>query len=501
MIHGFIETQHAIATVLAFFGTYLGALTIGRFLKRRAGVPLGLAFQIFCLALAFYVGMGVYGIPPDVENHVGAALVLLSTAIVVALLDRYVWDAYFERRKQTPIPKLLREMAALFIFLIALLIVLSFGYHAERELKGLLAGSGIAALILGFAGQNLLGGLVAGISLQISRPYRVGDWLRVGDSYGEVMEINWRATRLRTNDNIYVEVPNNEIIKQTIINLHYPTGLHAMRMRIGVDYKVPPNRVKDALFRAANNAENVVKDPRPKIFVVDFGEYAITYELKYYINNHAIFNEASDAIRTNIWYELKREKISIPFPVRTLHLDRGRPKPLQEGQDEARAILRGEQLFQCLSDEQIEGLLTRSRLSHFGRGERLIEEGAVGESMFVLLRGTAHVSVSQNGSAIRVGSLHSGDCFGEMSLLTGERRTATVRADGDCYVLEISKPVMGEIIRKSPECLTQLSELLAKRKLETEGIIRDASASQTETAKQQEYSASFLRRLRTFFEL
>ncbi|MEY2491263.1 MAG: hypothetical protein QOH24_214 [Verrucomicrobiota bacterium] len=501
MIHGFIETQRAIATVLAFFGTYFVALTIGRFLKRRARVPLGLAFQIFCLALAFYIGMRTYGVRADLGNHVGAALVLLSTAIVVALLDRYLWDAYFEQRKQTPIPKLLREMAALFIFLIALLIVLSFGYHAERELKGLLAGSGIAAVILGFAGQNILGGLVAGISLQISRPYRVGDWLRVGENYGEVMEINWRATRLRTNDNIYVEVPNNEIVKQTIINLHYPTGLHAMRMRVGVDYNVPPNRVKDALFRAANNAENVIKDPRPKIFVVEFGEHAVTYEVKYYINNHALFNEASDAIRTNIWYELKREKIPIPFPIRTLHVERRRARPIQEGQEEARAILRGEQLFQCLSDEQIEGLLARSRLSHFGRGERLIEEGATGDSMFVLLRGTANVSVSQNGSAIRVGSLHSGDCFGEMSLLTGERRTATVRADGDCYVLEIGKPVMGEIIRQSPACLNQLSELLATRKLETEGIVKDASASQGETAKQREYSATFLRRLRTFFEL
>ena len=132
MIHGFIETQRAPATILAFFATYFIALTIGRFLKRRAGVPLGLAFQVFCLALAFYTGMRVYGVRADLGNHVGAVLILLSTAIVVALIDRYVWDAYFERRKQTTIPKLLREMAALLIFLIALLIVLSVGYHAER---------------------------------------------------------------------------------------------------------------------------------------------------------------------------------------------------------------------------------------------------------------------------------------------------------------------------------------------------------------------------------
>jgi CRP-like cAMP-binding protein len=131
----------------------------------------------------------------------------------------------------------------------------------------------------------------------------------------------------------------------------------------------------------------------------------------------------------------------------------------------------------------------------------VIEEGAAGDSMFLLLRGTAQVSVAQNGTAIRVGLLRSGDCFGEMSLLTGERRTATVRADGDCYVLEISKPVMAEVIRQSPDCLNQLSELLARRRLETEGIVKDATQAQAETEKEREYRATFLRRLRAFFEL
>ncbi len=435
------------------------------------------------------------------RNHIGAALILLSTAVVVGLIDRYVWDLYFEKRRQTPVPKLLRELAALVIFLIALLFVLSSGYHAERELQTLLAGSGVAAVILGFAGQNILGGLLAGVTLQISRPYRVGDWLKLGENYGEVMEINWRATRLRTNDNIYIEVPNNEIVKQTIVNLHYPSGLHALRLRVGIDYTLPPNRVKDALYRAVCGADHVVKEPRPKIFLMDFGESAITYEIKYYLNNHAVMNDAADAIRTNIWYELKREKITIPFPIRTLKLDRRRAKPVAEGHAEARAILRGEPLFKCLSDTQVDGLLDRSQLNHFGRGERLIEEGAEGSSMFVLLRGTANVSVAKNGSVIRVGTLNSGDCFGEMSLLTGERRAATVRAEGDCYVMEISKPVMGEIIRQSPDCLNQLSELLASRKLENEDILKDAAASQTIATKQQEYSASFLGRLRAFFEL
>ncbi|MEP7071926.1 MAG: mechanosensitive ion channel family protein [Verrucomicrobiota bacterium] len=501
MIHAFIQTQRAASTVIAFLATYFIALTIGRFLKRRAGVRLGITFQLFCIALASYAAIRIYGLGGSVLNHIDAAMVLLSSTIVVALLDRYLWDAYFERRRQTPIPKLLREIAALVTFLVALLIVLSVFYHAEGELKGLLAGSGVIAIILAFATQNLLGSVIAGLSLQIGRPYRVGDWLQVGEHTGEVMEINWRATRLRTNDNIYLEVPNNEIIKQTIMNLHYPNGLHAMRMRIGIDYNVPPNRVKDVLYRATVNANNVLAEPPPRIFAVDFGEHAVTYEIKYYFNNHALFNEIGDAIRTNIWYELRRAKITIPFPIRTLQMESRRPRQLSEGQAEARALLRRQPLFQCLSEAQVEKLLAESALHHFGRGEHLIEEGADGESMFVLLRGEAEVSVAKNGSNIPVGLLRTGDCFGEMSLLTGERRTATVKAKGDCYVMEISKPVMAEVIKESPACLEQLSGLLARRRLETEGIVKDAAAATTEVEREREYSEGFLSRLRIFFEL
>src|SRR6266568_3040616 len=495
------DTQRAAATLIAFVGTFFIALTVGRFLKRRAEVRLGLLYQLFCLALAFYVAIAVYGVHASWRIHIASAVLLLSTALVVALVNRYVWDLYFERRKQTPIPHFLREVVALVIFVVALLFVLSFGYHAERELKGVVVTSGVLAVILGLAGQNLLGGIIAGMSLQINRPYKVSDWLKVGDTYGEVMEINWRSTRLRTNDGIYLDIPNNEIVKSTIVNLHYPTEVHAMRIRVGVDYSVPPNRVKDALMRATRNAELVLRDPPPKIFLVDFADHAVIYEIKFYMGNHAAINEVNDAIRTNVWYELKRQQITIPFPIRTLHLER-RPRDLgTEDQEQAREILRAEPLFQCLADEQLDALLEHSRLNHFGRGERVIVEGAEGDSMFVLLRGSANVSVAKNGAALDVGKLHSGDCFGEMSLLTGERRTATVRAAADCYVLEISKPVMGEVIRQSPECLNQLSELLAKRKMETEGIIEEAHLAQNEAAKQSEYSATFLRRLRTFFEL
>jgi CRP-like cAMP-binding protein len=154
-----------------------------------------------------------------------------------------------------------------------------------------------------------------------------------------------------------------------------------------------------------------------------------------------------------------------------------------------------------MNDEQLESVLKHSQVQRYGRGERLIQEGEEGDSMFVMLRGTAAVSIARNGASVRVGAMRQGDCFGEFSLLTGDPRSATIRAENDCEVLEISKPVMADVLRQSPECLKALSELLAKRKLEGEGIVRDASMPQEEEKRETEYRSTFLRRLRTVFEL
>src|SRR5213075_3160121 len=306
MFSALSEAERDAITAIVFIGTFFLALGIGRFLKRRAGVRLGLFFRLFCLTLAFYAAIAVYGVHAPWRNHVGAAVILLSTALVVALVNRYVWDLYYEKKRQTTIPHFLREVVGGIIFLIVLLFVLSYGYHAETQLKGVLAGSGVIAIILGFAGQNFFAGIIAGMSIQLNRPYKVGDWLKVGETYGEVMEINWRSTRLCTNDNIYLDIPNSEIVKSTIVNLHYPTEVHAMRVRVGVDYNVPPNRVKDALTRAAQSAVNVLPEPKVRVFLVDFADHAVIYEIKYYMGNHARINETNDSVRTNVWYELKR---------------------------------------------------------------------------------------------------------------------------------------------------------------------------------------------------
>src|SRR2546421_12652850 len=352
MLNTLPETERDAITVVVFIGTFFVALTIGRFLKRRAGVRLGVLFRLFCLMLAFYAAIAVYGVHASWRNHVGAAVILLSTALVVALGNRYVWDFYFEKKRQTTIPHFLREVVGGIIFLIVLLLVLSYGYHAEAQLKGVLAGSGVVAIILGFAGQNFFAGIIGGISIQINRPYKVGDWLQVGERFAEVREINWRSTRLCTNDDIYLDIPNNEMVQHAITNLSYPNRTHFMRLQINAEYGAPPNRVKDALMRAVIQVPGVEKDPPPQIYVSEYGESAIVYQIKFAMTTHSGYYEVRDGIYTNAWYEFRRRKITFPFPQRTLHLERKTGRPADEGHEEALSILRGEALFQCLSETQ-----------------------------------------------------------------------------------------------------------------------------------------------------
>ena len=158
-------------------------------------------------------------------------------------------------------------------------------------------------------------------------------------------------------------------------------------------------------------------------------------------------------------------------------------------------------MLNCLDDAHLDALLPRARFQRFGRAEKIIEQGDDGASMFVLIRGEAKVLVNHNGSLTQVATLRASDCFGEMSLLTGEKRTATVVAQGECEILVIDKPMLADVVAEHPHLLQSLSELLAKRRLENEGILAEAEHQQAAAAKQTEYATTFLHKLRKVFEL
>jgi small-conductance mechanosensitive channel/CRP-like cAMP-binding protein len=471
----------------------------GKRLKRSQGVRLGWLYHLFALCLSTYATARLVGLHVAPLRHLGAAVVVLGAMFLIALVDRYVWDLYFQKRHGVIVPKFLTEVVRLIILILAVFLVLEMAY--DQTIRGLLIAPGIAAVVIGLAMQDLVGNIIAGIALQAGKSFAHGDWLIVEDHQAEVVEVNWRSTRLKTVDEVSIEIPNRELARLTILNLNRPTRTHAMRLPVTLDYSAPPTRAKAVLLHAAANAKGVLPEPKPRVFLSNFADSGIQYEIKFWMNDHALYSEACDAIRTNVWYGLRRHGIRIPFPTRTLQLERPSRDKQQELQSAARIILRQQPLFKCLSDDQLDGLLPRGQVVHFGQNETLIRQGDEGQSMFILVSGEANVVVERNGSPQAVAVLNAGECFGEMSLLTGERRSATVVARTDCEVVEISKTVLAQSLKDSPELLHQLSELLAKRQMDTEGILAAATPSGAAQERQHKYAATFLDKLRLFFEL
>ena len=477
-------------------------LWVGRWLKRRQGVRLGIGYQVFAVCAALYLAAKIYHrhfparerlLPP-----LTSVLVLFGAVVLIALIKRFVWELWFERKRKGRAPKFLRQLVALIILFVAVVIALQL--LMQKSIPGLLAGSGIAAAIIGFAMQDLLGNIIAGIAIEVGKPFKPGDWLLVEGRRAEVIEVNWRSTRLRTNDDICLDIPNKSIVGSTITNLTYPTAQHAIRLEVRFDYRISPGLVKDCMVRAAAHAPGVLPSPPPKVFLKAFGDSAIVYEIKFWIDNEAIFNDIVDAIRTNVWYEAERSNLRIPFPISTVQIERPKARHADDLQQARTAV--GQQPFlQLLDKEQTDQLLKDAKLLRFGRGEVVIEQGDHGESMFLLLKGEANVLVTVDGHNSHVATLKSGDYFGEMSLLTGEPRSATVRATRDCDVLEIEKEAFAGLLHENEALVEQLSELLAKRRMETEGILAANTERANMSAKQREYTEGFLRKLYSFFEL
>ena len=486
----------------AFPILFLVLFGIGRWLKRRQRVELGVLYVLFCLVFAAWLPhvLTRLDLPwrDGVVKHLGAVAFSLGVFVFLALLRRYFWEGWFEKRSHVKAPKFLSQLVGLVIVLVMLLVVLGGIY--KMEIKGALVGSGVLLGIVGFAMQDLLGNIIAGIAIEIGKPFKPGDWLVVEGKHAEVIEVNWRSTKLRDNDSIYIDIPNKTIAGATIVNLTYPTREHAIRLTVGFDYAVPPNFVKDCMVRAAASAPGVLPKPAPKVFLKDFSDSAILYEIKFWLEDESRFNDILDAIKTNVWYEAQRNGIRIPFPIRTVQIDRPKPATLPP-MEAARSSAKKQPFLQLLDTEQTDKLLASARLQRFGRGERVMEQGAEGGSMFMLLRGEASVLVKGNGTETQVATLRDGDYFGEMSLLTGEPRSATIVAHTDCEMWEIGKDVLGEILQQNHTLVENLSDLLAKRRLENEGLLASAHPVAVMQEKHRQYRASFISKLKSFFEL
>lgn len=480
---------------------YAGMMYIGRVLKRRWGVKLGGDYQMLCIANGFFVGTSYIDVAPGVLRFIFAATTVLSAMFVVKLVNRFYWEGYFQKKRQMIVPRFLTHSTMLIGLGLAGLFVVQWVY--QFDVKGLLVGGSIATAGIALALQNILQNMFAGFTLQMDKPYKPGDWLQVEDDVGQVMEINWRSTRMRTIDHIYLDLPNRDMITNKIINLNYPVKLHAARVTIPADYSSPPNQVRDILMDSVGHVDGIRKDPSPEVFVQDFDDRAAIYEIKYWLDEDEKMDKVADAIRTGAWYALHRAGMSIPWPKQVVQFERRR-HGFDDQTDRIMEILLRHPMFGVLNERQLHQLLDGAKSQLFGRGQKLVRQGEEGDYMLVIVKGEADVMVDMEGKPTRVGLLRTEDCVGEMAMLTGERYSANVVANFDTEVVQIPREKMAVVLRESPELLEKLSEILALRKLETEVILAEtASQNQVDGGldRHNEYANDFLGQLKSFFSI
>ncbi len=467
---------------------------------RRISRPPKLSLHLFALSLGVWLAGRVFFNRETWVGHAGAVLISATMLFLWGLFDRIVFEGWLGKSRKIPVPIIIRQLSGVIVFLATIACILKWGY--QLELTGLLATSGIAAVILGFAMQDLLSNVIAGFSIHMTRAYRVGDWLLIGENgeRAEVTEINWRSTRLLNNDHVSHELPNSEIVKKSIVNLNYPAPEHGIRLRFGLDYDVPPAHAKEAILAAVANAQGVIESPAPLVFLHEFGDFSITYELRVWMRHARLYNVTCDEIRTAIWYEFNRRNIRIPFPIRTLETRTPNvPMAFTEARSRAAQIVADKSL-DCLTSDESADLVARGKISLFGPREPLVTRAEAGDSMFVILEGAVEVvGKSGDGPRVILAKLGPGECFGEMSLLTGEPRNATVRAEQDTLVLEIRKKDLSPLIAANPELAGRLGELLARRQAEHSVAMQSKEGETDATATSVPRNKSLADRIRTFF--
>jgi small-conductance mechanosensitive channel/CRP-like cAMP-binding protein len=490
----------------------IGLLGLGWFLKTRFRIRLGLFYNVFSLITA--VGGWVilnhkYGLIKDWNLAVFlkwyiAIIIFLGVLFSIRILSVLFWDLYLLERRKTYVPGLLRSIVSLLILIAALLVIARFIFNLQ--LSGLLIASSVTAAVIGFALQDFLSGVIGGIALNIEPPFEVGDWIMVGDKEGEVVDVNWRATTLRTRQLTYLTIPNSIISKDQIINFYKPARLHALLLYVGVEYSAAPTRVKDILINCALETQGVVSPPRSLCRLISFGDFAITYQLKFWIEDRPMAEDIQSDVMTRIWYNLRRNRITIPFPIRDvfIHEELKKKEEVEEmSHRRVEEFLRHISIFEPLDDKDLQLLAFSGRIWNFGRGEHIVKQGDVGDSLFLILQGDAsvHVRLPDNGREIIVAKLKPGDFFGEKSLLTGEPRSASVRADSDIELVEIEKDAVLPVLQNSVEIMEELSRRLAERQLINEGFFQEGKQAEEVAVMRNTYSTRFLNSMKSFFGL
>src|SRR4029077_8261545 len=166
--------------------------------------------------------------------------------------------------------------------------------------------SAVLTAIIGFALQNTIANLFAGLALQGDRTFGIGDWIKTANHLGRIAEIKWRSTSIVTKDGNTVIIPNNQLVNSEVENLSKPSGAVRMSVRVGFHYRHPPNDVARVVNAAVRGVPGVLASPASDCFPLEFGERAIFYAVRYWIADIESDNEIAGEVQTRIWYAAHR---------------------------------------------------------------------------------------------------------------------------------------------------------------------------------------------------
>ena len=467
-----------IAAVLISVVLALMAFVKNSVVKRRLRFTLWTTMVFVALHL-----IGVYVPAVDQFDSETFALERLTLALAIISGGVGLLNPWFREGLRDGLPAILQDTIVLVLF--ALVATLKF--HDRLALT-----SAVGAAVVGFALQDTLGNAISGLAIQIDRPYRVGHWITVGAFEGLVAEITWRATKLRTKSGNLVIVPNNIISKEAINNYSVPEVPTRLQVEVGASYSTPPNVTKDAIFAAMQQASRVLKTPAPDVLLSDFGDSALIYRARFWVNDFSADDRVKDEVRSFIYYEFRRRNIEIPFPMRINYQREAAGVGVTPDRvDRLTGLVAAVPVFAGLPAEAHRALAESASSHDYAAGEAVVRQGDPAGSMFLVEQGRLNVTVLDGH---QVASIGPGGYFGEMSLLAGAPRNATVTAATDCALIEVKPDAFRAFIQAHPEALEMIAVAAAKREAELNSARESAPVA-------VESPTTFLQRMRGFLGL
>lgn len=390
----------------------------------------------------------------------------LITLICFANFVNYlVMEIFINFKFKGSPPSFLKSLISLSIYLLFAMISLRLVFNLD--LSSIVTTSAVLTAGIAFAMQNTLANVISGLSIQLDKNLKLGNWIYVKDKdvYGEIINIGFRYITLKTLENTIYIIPNNQLLQSTINVFEKTTDGFALYTTVGLRYEISPDEAKKIILEVISNNPNISKSTEPKVFHYKYGDSAIEYRIKFYINDFYKKDATIDSINTQLWYAVKRHKIDFPYPHREI-VRRKIPLPNVD-EINLESYLDKSLIFSYLTPSQKSTILSKSKKKIYGSGEIVVKQGDEGDSLFIVLKGILNVLIDNE----KVGTLKEGDFFGEYSLLTGEKRKADVIAMTESLLLEIDKNCLAEILQTSPQLVKHLEEFIMQREQENKSIL------------------------------